>query len=279
MNKFCVNCGFKLSESDKFCTNCGTCFEDLTSSNDTPLSEETTSEETKEDSSAVETEEKTVAEEVAETEKTGDVSESEKSTETEKTEESSEAEEASKPVIVPLIDPINDAPTSGSSIKNVEPLPAPVIPAVPVAPTAPNNPAPVKAAVPATYNAPVVPPSYEYVPPRSSDNQASSDDNKTGNIYAVISLVLVLTFPASVVLTEELGEYLPDVIRNLFYSVNLLVPLTGIVLMIIGRVKFPKNTFLKVLMWVYISFAIIMVIATVAVMIACAVLCSSCRGM
>ncbi len=279
MNKFCVNCGFKLLESNKFCTNCGTCFDDLTPSNDASLSEKISSEETKEDSSVVETEEKTVAEEVAETEKPEDTSEPEESSEAEKTEESSEAEEASKPVIVPLIDPINDAPTSGSSIKNVEPLPAPVIPAVPATPTATANPAPVKAAVPATYSAPVVPPSYEYVPPISSDNQASSDDNKTGNIYAVISLVLVLAFPASVVFTEVLGEYLPDVIRNLFYSVNLLVPLTGVVLMIIGRVKFPKNVFLKVLMWVYISFAIIMVIVTVVVMIACAVLCSSCRGM
>ena len=48
--------------------------------------------------------------------------------------------------------------------------------------------------------------------------------------------------------------------------------LASIIIMIVGRVKYPKNTFLKVLMWIYIA----VIIAFVAMYIVTMIMCISC---
>lgn len=55
-------------------------------------------------------------------------------------------------------------------------------------------------------------------------------------------------------------------------------PLAGIILMIIARVKSPKNTFGKVLMWVYIVLFILKILAAIAVIFLFGALIAACAG-
>ena len=41
--------------------------------------------------------------------------------------------------------------------------------------------------------------------------------------------------------------------------------ITALILMIVARVKYPKNTFAKVLMWLYIAFYILYILLIIAV--------------
>ena len=52
----------------------------------------------------------------------------------------------------------------------------------------------------------------------------------------------------------------------------------ALVLMIHVRVKYPKNTFGKVLMWLYIIYLVLMAIAVIALIVACYQCAQTCRG-
>jgi hypothetical protein len=52
-------------------------------------------------------------------------------------------------------------------------------------------------------------------------------------------------------------------------------PLAGIVFMIIGRVKYPSNKFLKVVMWIIIITEIVTVVAAAIIVITCFVTCAT----
>lgn len=54
--------------------------------------------------------------------------------------------------------------------------------------------------------------------------------------------------------------------------------IAGIVLLVIVRVKYPKNTFGKVLMWVYIVIGVIMLLIWLAMMIFLMVACNACMN-
>ena len=56
---------------------------------------------------------------------------------------------------------------------------------------------------------------------------------------------------------------------NLISSVVGLSSIAGIVIMIIVRIKYPQNTFGKVLMWVYIVEYILLIILGIVIVIAC----------
>jgi hypothetical protein len=57
-----------------------------------------------------------------------------------------------------------------------------------------------------------------------------------------------------------------------------LAPIAGIVLMIIARVKAPKNTFAKVLMWIYIGLFILEILVAVAFILFFGALLASCAS-
>lgn len=102
----------------------------------------------------------------------------------------------------------------------------------------------------------------------------NEENSKKGNIFAIISLLLTYGMSAISALFLQNTPHFIDSIVSLF-------PLSGLVLMIIGRVNFPKNKFLKVLMWIYIInlitliiYAIIASILLVSSCIACGSECS-----
>ena len=58
--------------------------------------------------------------------------------------------------------------------------------------------------------------------------------------------------------------------------VSMLLAIAALVIMIYVRVKYPKNIFGKVLMWVYIVLFVMYVLFMVAIIIACGIACAAC---
>ena len=59
-------------------------------------------------------------------------------------------------------------------------------------------------------------------------------------------------------------------------SVSILLAIAALVIMIYVRVKYPKNIFGKVLMWVYIVLFTMYIIFMAVVIIACGIACAAC---
>ena len=57
-----------------------------------------------------------------------------------------------------------------------------------------------------------------------------------------------------------------------------IAPLAAIVIMIVVRVKYPKNKFGKVLMWIYIIELILTMLLLLIIIITCAGILHDCRG-
>lgn len=124
-------------------------------------------------------------------------------------------------------------------------------------------------------------PSTQKVEPTQTivnNNVNTLEDDKKANKLCIISLVL---------------KYVPSILIGGVYSavdssnsianaLTLLLglgPLAALILMIYVRVKYPKNTFGKVLMWLYIIEIVFSLIAIVIIMITCAGILNSCKGM
>ena len=119
------------------------------------------------------------------------------------------------------------------------------------------------------------------------------DENIKGNKLCIISLILkygVLAIGGGII--ELLSHFINNIsvntsdfiVATLFVIVGI-CSLTAFVLMVIVRIKYPKNTFGKVLMWIYIIEIILAIIAIVMLFLAC-IACvnsldnffASCRG-
>lgn len=66
---------------------------------------------------------------------------------------------------------------------------------------------------------------------------------------------------------------------NIILSIIGILPLASIVLMVFVRIKYPKNTFGKLLMWAYIALVVIAVLLIVALIAFCYYIIESCRGL
>ena len=104
-----------------------------------------------------------------------------------------------------------------------------------------------------------------------TDNQPTNN-NSEGNILGIISLVLYF---AGTTIFTYISKILPNSIGNTFSFLTGLCPLAGIVTMIIGRIKYPNNKFLKVVMIIIIGSIIFCVIAFILFVIWCYVTCST----
>ena len=97
------------------------------------------------------------------------------------------------------------------------------------------------------------------------------EDEKNANLLCILSLVFKYAGPVISgvlsVLFAPLGE--------LFSGLAPLTWLTGIVLMIVARIKYPSNKFAKVLMWIYIIEAILSVVLFIIIVAACIMTCNS----
>ncbi|MBR2710967.1 MAG: zinc ribbon domain-containing protein [Bacilli bacterium] len=102
------------------------------------------------------------------------------------------------------------------------------------------------------------------------NNQADNNSNAT----LIGTLSLVLYFAGSAVVTL-ISYFFPGDSRDAFMSLSGFCPLAGIVLMIIGRVKYPTNKFLKVVMWIIIGSIILGLFLFILFVIWCYITCST----
>ena len=121
------------------------------------------------------------------------------------------------------------------------------------------------------------------------------EDDKKANTLCIISVlctlvgyVLIPIFGGIKVpdyLTDSLPGDFTSFVENVRNATSAAVGLmawalqiAGFVIMIVARVKYPKNTFAKVLMWIYIVNVVISVIAVVLLVGTCIYIASQCRG-
>lgn len=100
----------------------------------------------------------------------------------------------------------------------------------------------------------------------------SPEDNKKANMLCGLSLLLSYGIPGLGAFLSYLASSNSTIIQylgNLISSVVGLSSIAGIVIMIIVRIKYPQNTFGKVLMWVYIVEYILLIILGIVIVIAC----------
>lgn len=107
----------------------------------------------------------------------------------------------------------------------------------------------------------------------SSQVNNSIDVNKNNNDYVptilgITSLVLYF-FGAGIF--ETIALFLPESIRPFVSSLGGISSLAGIVVMIIGRIKYPQNKFLKVVMWIIIGILIFGIVAMILLFLWCAI--------
>ncbi len=127
------------------------------------------------------------------------------------------------------------------------------------------------------------------------------EDKKKGNFWSWISLgcfagrfvvdivialvsgmaTSIFSSISSVSDIEQIGEA-TTVVSEMIFAIgscaSLAMGIAALVIMIYVRVKYPKNTFGKVLMWVYIVLFALYIIAMVAFIIACGIACAACTN-
>ena len=103
-------------------------------------------------------------------------------------------------------------------------------------------------------------------------NVQNQDNDKEGDILGLISLILYF---AGSGLVSALISIFPSDTRYYFSSLVGLCPLASIVVMIVGRIKYPKNKLLKIAMWTIIICTIVGIIAFIVIMVLLYLACSS----
>ncbi len=124
-----------------------------------------------------------------------------------------------------------------------------------------------------------------------NDMNAPEDERKA-NVFCIASLICVflprvlqfLGYLLFGTLLQQVGResVLYDRISGALSALGIVFLIAGIVLVIYVRVKYPKNIFGKVLMWIYIVLAVLILIAFIVMLVACTLACSylieTCQG-
>lgn len=106
----------------------------------------------------------------------------------------------------------------------------------------------------------------------NTNDVTNTTNNSDGNKLGIIALLLYFVGPAisgifAIILPERMYVYVSTLI-------GLCTP-AAIVTMIVGRVKYPKNTLLKVAMWIIIICTILSIIAAIIFIISCYLACKN----
>ena len=104
------------------------------------------------------------------------------------------------------------------------------------------------------------------------NNQTNYNNDSEGNKLGIISLALYFVGSTLFLFISYL---LPAGFRESFSALAGLCPTSGIVIMIVGRVKYPNNKFLKIVMWIIIGSIILELIAFILFFIWCYITCST----
>lgn len=105
-----------------------------------------------------------------------------------------------------------------------------------------------------------------------SNKQPVKSEDSNATILGIISLALY--FAGEIVLSF-ITYFLPESFKVVFSSLIGLCPISGIIVMIVGRVKYPTNKFLKVVMWIIIGSIILGIVSVIIFMIWCYVTCAN----
>lgn len=100
----------------------------------------------------------------------------------------------------------------------------------------------------------------------------NNTDDSEGNILGIISLVLYFLGPITVNL---IAYYMPSSVKQYIESLTGFCPMVAILLMIVGRVQYPKNKILKIAMWVIIASVIFVIVSFILFTIWCYITCSN----
>lgn len=95
------------------------------------------------------------------------------------------------------------------------------------------------------------------------------------------SPVLLGVFDAFFEVNNELSEAMVTLVEVAYLicsGVSFLASVAALVIMIYVRVKYPRNIFGKVLMWVYIVVIALYIITMAVIIIACSIACGSCMN-
>ena len=108
------------------------------------------------------------------------------------------------------------------------------------------------------------------------ENTNLDNSDKAANKLGIISLILYLVGSGAL---TSLTFVLSDDYSNYLSSLFGFCPLVGIVLMIYGRIKYPNNRLLKIVMWVIIVIIILEIILFILFLIMCSITCGSLESM
>lgn len=120
----------------------------------------------------------------------------------------------------------------------------------------------------------------EIVEVKVENDPTKKDENHLANVLCTISLCLYFAGSTVIGILVMMLSAIPFTgpLAGLLSLASGLCPIAAYVLMIIARVKCPKSTYAKVVMWIYIVLFILSVIALIIMMVACAGLLASCAG-
>ena len=109
-------------------------------------------------------------------------------------------------------------------------------------------------------------------PSKLNLNQETPEEKAQANKLCLYSIgCTILGHIATGLYAALTGE-----VSSLVGSISSLLGVAGLILMIVVRVKYPKNTFGKVLMWIYIVYFIFAILSIIAAVILFAWFCYSC---
>lgn len=77
---------------------------------------------------------------------------------------------------------------------------------------------------------------------------------------------------------NEMATSVTQIILTIGSGISILLSIAALIIIIYVRVKYPRNVFGKVLMWIYIVAFAVYIILMVAVIIACGIACGACAN-
>ena len=119
----------------------------------------------------------------------------------------------------------------------------------------------------------------QYMTPQMQMEMAQKQEaDKKAAGLCIASIICTVLGYASYGILSGISDFLGEYASGFIVSLGGLLQLAGFVFMIIARVKYPKNTFAKVLMWIYIIGIIVTVLIVVLVLASCYYILMQCAG-
>jgi uncharacterized membrane protein YvbJ len=108
--------------------------------------------------------------------------------------------------------------------------------------------------------------------PSNNQQTISPEDDKMANLLATLALILFFSPGIPTILNSVKVFYQLSKALETITSMGLLA---SIVLIIIARVKYPKNKFSKIVMWIMIGMTALGLVLIMIIMLACVTMCAS----